>query len=302
MSAHDVEHANASPIELVLRPKSKDLGGFPVRRALPAVARRRIGPFVFFDHFGPTDIPPGQESVNVRPHPHIALATITYLFSGEIFHRDSLGTAMAIRPGDVNWMVAGRGITHSERTSPELLEKGQHLHGLQAWVALPLDQEECEPAFYHHDAAELPERDEGGVRLRIVAGEVFGMKSPLCTASPTLYVDVHFTGAGELDIAPEYAERAVYVASGEIEIAGQAHGDGDLVVLREGANVTLRASAAARVMLLGGAPLDGERHMYWNFVASTKERIEKAKADWREGRFAKVPGDEVELIPLPEDA
>jgi redox-sensitive bicupin YhaK (pirin superfamily) len=295
------QHSSTDPapeLELVIRARPRDLGGFHVRRSLPSPARRLIGPFVFFDHMGPALFPIGS-GIDVRPHPHIGLATVTYLFEGEIFHRDSLGNAQAIRPGDVNWMVAGRGIAHSERSAPERRKAEQHLHGIQAWVALPQSHEEDAPAFYHHASASLPQQSRAGVELRLIAGTGFGLRSPVAVASPTLYADLQLAAAAEQTFPAEHAERAFYVAIGELECAGQLFREGDLVVLKPGASVSLRARTAARVMLLGGAPLDGERHVFWNFVSSSNERIERAKADWRERRFPLVPGDEIEFTPLP---
>jgi redox-sensitive bicupin YhaK (pirin superfamily) len=285
-------------IELLVRARPRDLGGFVVRRVLPSAQRRMVGPFIFFDHMGPTDLPPG-DGLNVRPHPHIALATVTYLFAGEIFHRDSLGSAQAIKPGDVNWMVAGRGIVHSERTAEPLRRTGQHVHGIQAWVALPLSAEDSDPSFAHHPAATLPLVRHDGVAMRVIAGTAFGARSPVAVASPTLYVDVQLERDAALKVPTEHAQRAVYVAEGAIRCGGDTFADGTLLVLRSGAEVELRAQTHARLLLLGGAPLQGERHIDWNFVASSRERIELAKRDWREGRFPKVPGDEDEFIPLP---
>jgi redox-sensitive bicupin YhaK (pirin superfamily) len=293
------EHPSAE-IELVIRARPRDLGGFHVRRLLPTAARRLIGPFVFFDHMGPTTFPAGQ-GLDVRPHPHIALATVTYLFAGEILHRDSLGSDQVIVPGDVNWMVAGRGIVHSERTAADYRKQAHALHGLQAWVALPLEHEESEPAFHHHPRASLPVWERPGVELSLIAGSGYGLQARVPVSSPTLYAAVQLEAAAVLPLPAEHAERAFYVVSGAVECAGDCFGESDLVVLKTGAALELRAREASRVMLLGGAPLQGERHIYWNFVASTPERIERAKQDWRAGRFPRVPGDEVEFIPLPEE-
>jgi redox-sensitive bicupin YhaK (pirin superfamily) len=293
-----LEHASPG-IEFVIRPRARDLGGFNVSRLLPAALRRRVGPFIFFDYFGPLRMAAGT-GLDVRPHPHIALATVTYLFEGEIVHRDSLGSLQVIRPGDVNWMVAGRGIVHSERTSEERRSSEHGLHGVQAWVALPTAQEEIEPAFFHHAEAELPQTTLSGVELRVVAGTGFGLQSPVRVASPTFYVDARFGADTALEIPTEHAERAVCVVQGTLSCAGDDFVAGDMLILRVGEPVTLHARAAARVLLLGGAPIEGERHLWWNFVSSSLERLERAKSDWRDGRFPVVPGDETEFIPLPE--
>ena len=286
------------PVELVIEGRPRDIGGFSVRRLLPYAKRRMVGPFIFFDHFGPLRFPPGH-GLDVRPHPHIGLATVTYLFDGAIVHRDNLPTRQAIRPGDVNWMIAGRGIAHSERTGDEERAAGSALHGIQSWVALPRDREESPPSFRHHPAASLPEIEIRGVRLRVIAGSAFGRTAPVEIFSPTLYVDARMPATAELDLPPEHEERAVYVAEGRITIAGEAQEAGRLVVLAAGTAVAVRAEEASRLMILGGAPLDGERHIWWNFVHSDPTRIERAKADWAEGRFPKIPG-ETEFIPLPK--
>jgi redox-sensitive bicupin YhaK (pirin superfamily) len=286
-------------LELVLHARPRDLGGgMVVGRALPAPQRRLIGPFIFFDHMGPVDFPPGM-GTDVRPHPHICLATVTYLFAGEIFHRDSLGSAQAIRPGDVNWMIAGHGIVHSERTRPEVRAKGHHLHGIQAWVALPAEAEEGDPAFFHHPASSLPEIDRPGAKLRLIAGSAYGQKSPVVVSSPTFYVDAQLEAGAKLELPDEHEERGCYVVTGEVRVGAQAFGERSLLVARKGAKVVVEAVQASRVMLIGGAPL-GPRFIEWNFVASSQERIEKAKGDWKDRRFPVVPGDEVEFIPLPE--
>jgi redox-sensitive bicupin YhaK (pirin superfamily) len=256
-----------------------------------------VGPFIFFDHMGPTKFARGQ-GIDVRPHPHIALATVTYLFSGALEHRDSLGTVRVIRPGDVNWMTAGRGIAHSERTPHELRESGEQSHGIQSWVALPDGQEDVEPSFVHYPAADLPRRMLDGVQLAVIAGEAFGMKSRVRTLWPTLYVDVQFADGAALDVAPEHSERALYVVQGQIEAGGALLKEGQLGVLDPGSVPTLRARGSSRAMLLGGERFPTERYIWWNFVASSQERIEQAKARWKRGEFAKVPG-ETEFIPLP---
>jgi redox-sensitive bicupin YhaK (pirin superfamily) len=291
--------ASSSLIAAVLEGRPRDLGGFYVRRTLPSPARRRVGPFTFFDHFGPADFGPG-EGMNVRPHPHVGLATVTYLFDGEIIHRDSLGSHRAIHPGDINWMTAGRGIVHSERTSPERRARGAPLHGLQLWLALPQEHEEIEPSFFHHPRASMPERSENGVLIRVLAGKAYGMSSPVEVLSPLFYVDAALPAGSELEVTNEYEERALYVVEGAVQCAEAKAEVGHMLVLERGAKIAVRAEDAARVVMVGGAPLEGERHIEWNFVSSSKERIEQAKRDWKEGRFPKVPGDDVEFIPLPE--
>jgi redox-sensitive bicupin YhaK (pirin superfamily) len=286
-------------VDLIITPRSRDLGeGFMVRRILPYAKRRHVGPFVFFDHMGPADFAPGQ-GLDVRPHPHIGLATVTYLFEGEIMHRDSLGVVQPIRPGDVNWMVAGRGIVHSERTRDELRRSGSALHGIQSWLALPQSQEETAPDFRHHPAASLPEIELPGVRMRLIAGEAFGAASPVQVFAPMFYLDAVLDDEAVLPLPEEYEERAAYVAIGMVVLDGERYEAGSMLVLKPGSRPRITAQGPARLMLLGGAPLDGERNLWWNFVSSSKERIEQAKADWRAGRFAMVPGDP-EFIPLPE--
>lgn len=281
----------------IITPREHDLGGFKVRRALPHATRRRIGPFVFFDHMGPHLFPVG-EGIAVRPHPHIGLATVTWLWEGCIRHRDSLGSVQDIHPGDVNWMIAGSGIVHSER-SPEALRDSEHpIHGLQTWLALPVEQAEMAPAFEHHPAASLPRIVRDGVDLTCVAGHGFGMRSPVSVQSDTLYVAIELQAGAELDIPPEHIERALYLVEGEAELDGMPLPSWALVILDEGSAPRLRAERRARLMLCGGAPL-GPRFVWWNFVASTRERIEQAKQDWAADRFEKVPG-ESEFIPLPE--
>ncbi len=289
----------ADAIDLVLVPRNVDVGHFAVRRALPHARRRMVGPFIFFDHFGPAEFHSGQ-GIDVRPHPHIGLATVTYLFDGEIMHRDSLGTAAAIRPGEVNWMTAGRGIVHSERTAPEHRRDGEPIHGLQCWVALPAAQEERAPGFSHHDSAELPRLQENGKTVRVVAGEIYGARSPVETLWETLFADVALTAGSKLPFDAKMEERAAYLISGEVEIAGEHFSAGRLLIFRPGDAITLVATSDAHLVLLGGAAMDGPRHIWWNFVSSRKERIEQAKADWKLARFDTVPGDESEFIPLPE--
>jgi redox-sensitive bicupin YhaK (pirin superfamily) len=289
----------ADAIDLVLVPRSVDVGHFAVRRALPHARRRMVGPFIFFDHFGPAEFHSGQ-GIDVRPHPHIGLATVTYLFDGEIMHRDSLGTAAAIRPGEVNWMTAGRGIVHSERTAPEHRREGEPIHGLQCWVALPMTEEERAPSFAHHDAAELPVVRENGASARVVAGEIYGARSPVETLWETLFADVTLAAGSRLPFDAATEERAAYVIAGEIEIAGERFAPGRLLIFHPGDAVTIAAATDAHLVLLGGAAMDGPRHIWWNFVSSRKERIEQAKNDWKQSQFDTVPGDETEFIPLPE--
>ena len=289
----------ADAIDLVVVPRSVDLGHLSVRRALPHVKRRMVGPFIFFDHFGPAEFNAGA-GIDVRPHPHIGLSTVTFLFDGEIIHRDSLGSDVPIRPGEVNWMTAGRGIVHSERTAPDHRAGGEHLHGLQLWIALPAAQEEIEAGFAHHGAESLPTLEAEGKSVRLIAGNLFGLRSPVPTLSETIFADAQLTAGAALPIDPDAEERAVYVVSGEIEIAGDQFGAGRLLILHPGDPITVRALSDARIALVGGAPMDGPRHIWWNFVSSRKERIEQAKADWKLGHFDIVPGDEKEFIPLPE--
>ena len=286
--------------------KAHDLGGgFFVTRLLPQVARRSIGPFVFFDYFGPVDFPPGK-GVDVRPHPHIGLATVTYLFEGSQVHRDTLGSVQDIKPGDVNWMTAGRGIAHSERTGEKVRAEGHRMHGIQSWIGLPQKDEEAPPSFQHVAAERLPEWEEKNVRLKLIAGTAFGRTAPVDVFSPIFYADARFAAGGSLHYTAEHEERAFLVIEGEIQVGGDIHGvevhqAGAMLALDPGEEVTLYSDGPARVMLLGGARLDGERHLWWNFVYSRKERIEQAKRDWKAGAFGKIPGDDVEFIPLPED-
>jgi redox-sensitive bicupin YhaK (pirin superfamily) len=282
----------------VVGARSRDLGGFEVRRVLPWGGGRMIGPFIFLDQMGPLAFAPGQ-GIDVRPHPHIGLATVTYLFEGELVHRDNLGVVQTIRPGDVNWMTAGRGIVHSERTSPEMRAGGQRMHGLQSWVALPGEYEEAEPAFDHTPAEKLPERDIDGVKLRVIAGRAFGLTSPVPVFSGMFYVDVAMGAGAALDVPAEYAERAAYVLQGTVTAERQDFGAGTLLIFTAGSKSQLTAKGASRVALLGGAPFESKRHIWWNFVSSSTERIEQAKRQWAQGVFPQVPG-ETEFIPLPE--
>jgi len=284
-------------IERIIEPRQRDLGeGFVVRRLLPAAGRRAVGPFVFLDHMGPVAFAPGQ-GLDVRPHPHIGLATVTYLFDGEILHRDSLGSEQPIRPGDVNWMVAGRGIVHSERTGPATRAAGHRLEGLQSWVALPRAAEETAPDFQHHPAATLPSWESAGAHLTLVLGEAYGRRAPAAVFSPLFYLAAELIAGAGLELPSEYADRAVYLVKGTVTLGGATLAPGQLAVVRPG-TAALRAATASRVMLLGGEPLPEPRSIWWNFVSSRPERIEQAKADWQAGRFAPVPGDE-EFIPLP---
>lgn len=287
-----------SAIETIVDAPLRDLGdGFRVRRALPAARRRAVGPFVFFDQMGPATFQP-DAGLDVRPHPHIGLATVTYLFDGAILHRDSLGTEQLIRPFEVNWMIAGSGIVHSERTPPELRRSGGSLSGIQCWVGLPRAGEEISASFRHHAAATLPVLDSDGVTLRLIAGSLYGQRSPVDTPSEMFYADVALRAGARLSLSTEYPERAVYVVHGQIDLDGQSIHAGQMAVLSSAQPATLRAGDDTRTMLLGGAPLDGPRYLWWNFVSSSKERIEQAKADWRNQRFGHVPGDH-EFIPLP---
>jgi redox-sensitive bicupin YhaK (pirin superfamily) len=277
-----------------------DLGdGFTVRRLLPALLARHVGPFVFFDHMGPADFAPGK-GMDVRPHPHIGLATITWLFEGSIRHRDSLGSLADIRPGEVNWMTAGRGIVHSERTPPDARRDGQRLHGIQLWVALPREDAEVAPEFHHHDADALPRIRREGAQLLLIAGHAYGERSPVKVFAPMFLVEASLAAGAVLDWPDGHAERGVYVIEGEVEWDGVVVGTDRMAVQGGRVAPPLRSRGPGRVILFGGAPLDGERHLWWNFVASSRERIEQAKADWAAGRFGVVPGDEDEFIPLPE--
>jgi len=288
------------PAALQLAGHEKDLGGgFVVRRLLPAARCRSVGPFVFFDHFGPVTERPGTDH-DVRPHPHIGLATVTYLFAGAFMHRDSLGTAQLIRPGDVNWMVAGRGIVHSERTPPEARGAigGATIHGIQTWIALPREHEETAPSFEHHPAATLPEFHASGVTMRLIAGSAYGRQAPTSVFSPMFYLAVELEPDAVVELPDEHAERAVYVVAGEVETAGETHTVGRMLLFEEGSPAVLRARAWSRVMLLGGAPTDGPRHIWWNFVSEAAKEAWRA-GDWAHGRFRLPPGDDGEFIPAP---
>jgi redox-sensitive bicupin YhaK (pirin superfamily) len=283
----------------LLEAKRKDLGGFEVGRALPQAAHRSVGPFVFFDHMGPAQFPAHfPRTVDVRPHPHIGLSTVTYLFAGEITHRDSVGVTQDIRPGEVNWMVAGRGITHSERFD-HLRESGGPIHGLQAWVALPNEHEDAPPSFAHHPAASLPTYESGGVWARLIAGAAFGATAPVKVHSPMFYVHWALKAGAKAQLPAEYPERAAYVVQGAVEVEGRTLGPSQMLIFEPGAPVVFTAQSDAIVMLLGGESV-GPRYLEWNFVASSKERLEQAKADWRAGRMKLPDADDKEFIPLPE--
>jgi redox-sensitive bicupin YhaK (pirin superfamily) len=285
-------------IERVIEQRRRDLGGFEVGRVLPYAGGRMVGPFIFFDHMGPVDFPAGiPRTVDVRPHPHIGLSTLTYLFEGEITHRDSIGSEQAIRPGEVNWMTAGRGVTHSERFERARREGGR-MNGIQAWIALPREDEETEPDFTHHAAAELPRQESAGLLGRLVAGEAFGARSPVKTHSPLFYAHWQLARGARAELPDEYAERALYVAQGAIEVGHQTFRTGQMPVFSPGAHVVVSAVEPAVVMALGGEPL-GERFLEWNFVSSSLERIEQAKADWRAKRMKLPDLDDGEFIPLP---
>jgi redox-sensitive bicupin YhaK (pirin superfamily) len=293
------DHAAADAIETVIVPRARDLGGFEVRRALPAANKQMVGPFIFFDQMGPARLEAGI-GVNVRPHPHIGLATVTWLFDGSIYHRDSLGSEQPISPGELNWMTAGRGIVHSERTVPDELARPRHLFGIQSWVALPKKVEETAPAFEHVGMEKLPVVEERGIKVRVIAGSLYGAASPVKTHSDLFYGDVQLETGAALPLPVDHEERGIYIAEGEIEVGGQVFEAGRLLVFRAGDAITVRARSNSRIMLLGGEPMDGPRYIWWNFVSSSKDRIDAAKDDWKSARFAIVPGDEKEFIPLPD--
>lgn len=287
-----------NPVETVVIPRSRDIGGFEVRRALPSSRRRMVGPFVFLDQMGPIELPP-EHGIDVRAHPHIGLATVTYLFDGTIIHRDSLGSHQAIRPGELNWMVAGRGIVHSERSDPDIRKRAERVAGLQIWVALPERHEECEPSFAHFGADALPLIEGDGKTVRVVLGSAFGARAPARTLSEMFYIDAVCRAGASLPVDPAHEERAAWLVEGTVEIGGVAYEPGQLLVFAPGSSVTVSARTDARFVLLGGDALDEPRHIWWNFVSSRPDRIEQAKEDWRRGRFAAVPG-ETDPMPLPD--
>jgi len=289
------EAATAAAVELTIEPRVRSLGEFDVRRILPAAKRRMVGPFVFLDHMGAAVFPPGH-GIAVRPHPHIGLATITYLFDGEIVHRDSLGIRQLIQPGAVNLMTAGRGIVHSERAREDVAVTSR-LHGIQSWIALPLELEETEPTFLHYPASSLPELQIDGGTVRVIIGSAYGLQSPVLTYSPTLYFEAALEANAKLAVLDEAAERGVYIVAGRVEIGVDTYGEGTLAVLRGGVTVPLKAETEARVIVIGGTSV-GPRHIWWNFVSSSEARIERAKQDWAAMRMGSVPGD-AEFIPLP---
>ncbi len=285
-------------IETVIVPRTRDLGGFSVRRALPSACKQMVGPFIFFDQMGPAEFLLGQ-GLDVRPHPHIGLSTVTYLFNGEIMHRDSMGFVQPIRPGAVNLMTAGRGIVHSERTAVDERKKGPRLFGIQTWAALPATHEESMPGFSHFSEADLPRIEGEGKRVRLIMGSLYGETSPVPFPWDVFYAEAVLAPGAVLPLDPTHDERAVYVVSGEIDIAGDVFGGGQLLVFKPGDRISVLAISNTRLMVLGGEPMDGPRHIWWNFVSSRKDRIEQAKAEWRSGRFDTVPGED-EFIPLPE--
>ena len=286
-----------SVIKHLIVPSTKSLGEFSVARVLPSRQARNVGPFIFFDEFGPAEFPAGHD-LGVRAHPHIGLSTVTYLFEGAIQHKDSLGSDQRITPGAVNWMVAGEGIVHSERTPKDLMEIGQRMHGLQIWMALPKDQEQCAPSFSHHPATSLPHMAERGVHMTLVLGAAYGAVSPVPVASPCFYIDVRLEPGGRLVAPPEFEERACYPVDGEVRVNGEPLAAHHMAIFQPGAPAHIEAAKEARLVLIGGAPLDGPRHLFWNFVASDPALIEAAKQRWQDGGFASVPGED-EFIPLP---
>ena len=287
-------------LELIIVPRVRDLGdGFSVRRALPHSQRQMVGPFIFFDQMGPVQMMAGK-GLDVRPHPHIGLATVTYLFDGRVMHRDSEGNALEITPGAMNLMTAGRGISHSERTPGVTRAAGGGMFGIQSWIALPQEHEEMPPLFEHFDATSLPTAEDNGVRARVIAGSAFGQTSPVGMVSEWFYAEVLLEAGASAPLDADHEERAIYVAEGEVDIAGDKFVAPQLLVFRPGDRITVKAGRPARLMFLGGAALEGPRYLWWNFVSSRKERIEQAKEEWKSGKFALVPGDEKEFIPLPE--
>lgn len=290
-----------SKIELVIPSRIRDLGGFQVRRILPYPTHRMVGPFIFFDHMGPQHFKTG-EGMDVRPHPHIGLATVTYLFAGTILHRDSLGSHQLIQPGAINWMVAGRGIAHSERVPPEIRQHESNIHGIQCWVALPKAHEQTEPSFTHHPAASLPEFTIDDVQMKLLVGTAFGYESPVLTHSDIFYVEALLPEGSMITLPADGRESGVYLVDGQIQVDEQIFAESCLIVGRAGEGLQARALKSSRLLLLGGLPFEGPRIIWWNFVSSSEERLEQAKADWAEGRFPKIPGDDKEFIPLPQDS
>jgi redox-sensitive bicupin YhaK (pirin superfamily) len=288
-----------STVERIFAPRSHDVGGLMVGRVLPYVERRMVGPFIFLDHIGPATMPAGQ-ALDVRPHPHIGLSTLTYLYDGEIFHRDNLGNAIEIAPGGVNWMTAGRGIAHSERTSADERKVAHNIHGLQCWVALPKSDEETAPEFFHYEESTIPALKQDGAELRVIAGEAYGVRSPVKVYSPLFYVDVRLKAGAVFALPNLHADQGLYVIDGTVEADGARVDPRTMVVFNRGSKASVTALADSHVVLAGGEPFSEPRHIWWNFVSSSKDRIEQAKDDWRSGRFARIPGDDKEFIPLPE--
>lgn len=300
LSANSQQPELPPGIETLIIPRAHDVGGFTVQRALPASEKQMVGPFIFFDQMGPGEFLTGK-GLDVRPHPHIGLATVTYLFDGSIMHRDSLGTQLSIVPGDVNWMTAGSGIAHSERTDHTLRTTTNRLFGIQSWVALPKAMEEMPAGFAHHAADALPVLQDGGIQLRLIAGTGWGIQSPVPTQAPLFYADATLAPQAMLPLPDHHEERGAYIVDGSVEVAGTQFDAGRMLLFRSGDKLALTAGPkGARLLMLGGAVMDGPRHIFWNFVSSSKERIEQAKADWKAGRFGAVAGDEKEFIPLPE--
>jgi redox-sensitive bicupin YhaK (pirin superfamily) len=291
--------AAADAIDLVIVPRARDIGSFEVRRALPSAKRQMVGPFIFFDQFGPVLMKAGQ-GMDVRPHPHIGLSTVTWVYDGVIQHKDSLGSDQAIKPGELNWMTAGKGIVHSERTPPLQRSAGQKVFGIQSWVALPKAHEDMAPNFEHVQPDALPLLADKGRSVRVIAGSLFGTQSPVKTQSDLFYADVVLEAGARLPLPAGHEERGIYISEGTLTIAGDRHEAGRLLVFKPGDEITLSTDTGARFMMLGGEPMDGPRYIWWNFVSSSKEKLEAAKDDWKRARFAIVPGDEKEFIPLPE--
>lgn len=288
-----------SLIDLTLTPRTKDLGGFKVGRLLPSGTRQMVGPFIFLDHMGPAHFSAGQ-GIDVRPHPHIGLSTVTYLFNGSILHKDSLGSSQLITPGSVNWMTAGKGIAHSERTELNERKHSHDAHGLQSWVALPKDLEEIPPSFHHHDSLRLPEFRIGDVSLKIIAGRGYGYEAPVEVYSPLFYLDVKMPPLSRLTLPKEYQERALYLIEGTVKIGNSLVKANTMPIFSPGETITIEALTHSHLMLIGGDPLPEKRYIWWNFVSTSQERIEQARIDWQEGRFHKIPGDDIEFIPAPE--